>query len=276
MNKWLVLTAGLGSHDFEQAAQRVENSFKNFDLVARVINLSYANFAFYCPATYGVYSGYLNSRTRGFGFMSWKAELCSRAISGDFGTYEGIIWIDAGCEIFDSGWTRSRFTSLLSQAREHGLVTFTLDTPESKFTKAHLFSLFPEISPTDLSPQFQTSFFIAAGPVGREVMAEWSRIVLTDPRFVDESENYDIRGEVISHRHDQSVYSLLCKRYGVRPLSQKLPAGNRGVLSKISAARSFIWISRNRTGVTLVPRILNIAGRCSLKYIARTENLGMK
>ena len=140
MDNWLVLTAGLGSNDFEKAARRIEESCEGISFVSKVIKLSEFNLVKYCPNTYEVYNGFLNSRTKGYGYMSWKAEVCSLAIEGAFGEFAGIIWIDSGCEIFDSSWTRRRFSNMLTEAVRNGLVTFTLDTPESKYTKAFAFT----------------------------------------------------------------------------------------------------------------------------------------
>ena len=265
MNNWLVLTAGLGSTNFEKASQRVENSFQSIPGVAKVINISSKNLSIYCPKTHLRYHDFLNPETRGFGYMSWKAELCSRGIQGDFGLFDGVIWVDAGCEIYDSSWTRRHLQEMLRHATNHGIVAFTLNTPESKYTKASLFGQFPEISSTDNLPQFQTTFFIAAGLVGAQILEEWCQKILTDISTVDETESYDKSGELVNHRHDQSVFSLVCKRFEVVPYNYRFPAGNRNMISRLSATRSIIWMARNRTGKSVIPRSIKFLGDISNK-----------
>lgn len=200
--------------------------------------------------------------------MSWKAELCLRGIQGDFGTYDGVIWVDAGCEIYDSSWTRKHLQKMLLHAKNYGIVAFTLSTPESKYTKASLFKQFPEIPANDNLPQFQTTFFIAAGPKGTQILQEWCEKILSNISTVDEGDSYDQLGESVNHRHDQSVFSLVCKRFGVVPYNYRFPAGNRNMISRLSATRSVIWMARNRTGNSVIPRSIKFLGDLSnkLKY----------
>jgi hypothetical protein len=57
----------------------------------------------------------------------------------------------------------------------------------------------------------------------------------------------------IGHRSDQSAFSLITKKYGYRPSKLNLPNGV-SLKSRIRGLTEPIWISRNRTGQTIIPK----------------------
>jgi hypothetical protein len=263
-SKWVFLTAGLGDTSFQGASRRLTKAAKGTGIFSDVISLDVDNLKEHCPEVNKKFHKELNEHVRGFGYMAWKAEICANAMEGQFGKFDGLVWLDGGCEIYDSAWTRYRFRKLLRRSIQTGISAYTLETPEALFTKEKLFTLFPKISKKDLTPQFQTTFFILHGELGRRIATQWRNLVLSDLGTVDESYENVFEGKMVSHRHDQSVFSLVCKDNAVIPAGHIPPAGNRGLISKVSAARSLVWLARNRGEASLVPGFLSYLGRLSL------------
>jgi hypothetical protein len=256
-NGWLVVTAGLGSPAFREAAERVAKSAEILSGVSRVVKVTDENLQEVCPRTSERFKEYQSPDFRGFGFMTYKSEVVHRALSGFWGEFLGVVWIDAGCEVYVNPISNHRFKNFKLMASKFGGAVFSLDTPEVYFTKQTLFQRFPELDPSDRTPQIQTTFFFLAGEKGLRIAEKWLEITLERIEYSDES--LSVSGEVPNfqtHRHDQSIFSLVCKSEGVRPLNYTPATGTNSLIGKIRALSHPIWVSRNRTGKSVIPKFL--------------------
>lgn len=122
-----------------------------------------------CPRVFEKYEDYLNSRTKGFGYMAYKAELVQSAFEGAYGECDGVIWVDAGCEVVVNSLSKKKLDDFINYAEENGVACFTLDTDELMYTKRDLFRAFPSIDPESAGPQIQTTWFLLHGSTGKQV-----------------------------------------------------------------------------------------------------------
>jgi hypothetical protein len=250
--KWLVVTAGLGSTDFELAARRIRNAFHQNHFVDCVEMVTLENLEQVCPITSHLYAQYMNAQTKGFGFMSWKPEIVLAGLSGYWGEFQGVVWIDSGCEIMSTKITRIRFKLHQRFAIRNGVASFTLNTKEIQYTKRDLFDHFSNIDPSTAGNQIQTTWIFFHGPKGIQIAREWLEIVTENKKFIDLEESE--RGEYpqfIENRNDQSVFSLICKRNNVKPMKYSPTAGFGSIGAFFKGFIHPIWTTRNRTGVTV-------------------------
>jgi len=263
--KWLLITAGLGSENFEASAKRVAHSARRFSILEHVVALSTEETFQLCSEVREKYPDQFKSEIRGFGFMAWKAEVVDKALRGHFGEVDGVLWVDGGCEIYPSLWTEKKLRRILGAAEESGLYAFTLDTPEYKYTKKFLLDKYSDVPGVLESPQIQTTWFALYGTVGRRISAEWISRTLEDFRNLDTSPSPQGEHEgFIENRYDQSIFSLVCKRLGFKPAANFNVSGGNGFFSLIRALRYPIWASRNRTGQSIIPEIFIRLGNASL------------
>jgi len=264
-NTWFLLTAGLKPTNFEDAAKRVVMDSKNLFAFEKIINLGVDNFEELCPLTFRKYGKYLNSQTRGFGFYSWKAEFVHNALSGRFGKCDGIVWIEGGCEVYSSYWTRKKFNSQIMQVEDSGYGVYTLQTPERNYTKNDLINKFSIEYIERPIGQFQATHFFLYGNIGRLIASEWSDRCLEDISNLDllPSKNGEIEG-FVEHRSDQSVLSLTIKKLGLMANLHTPPTGNRGLKSIMIAVLYPVWVTRNRTGKSIIPYWLKKIGLMSI------------
>lgn len=257
-DKWILLTAGLGTEPFELASQRVVSQSKKLYDWEKQIALNSNNLQEYCPTCVNKYSHILHSTTHGFGYMCWKAEIVYRALNNEFGSCDGIVWIDAGCEVVSNPLSRLTLQRRMGSAKKHGVAVFTLDTPEIYYSKQDVFAEFPLVSNKDTSPQVQTTNFYLYGEVGLAIAKRWFEVATKSVVMVDESESE--LGEVdgfVSHRHDQSVFSLSCKSEKYFHRFNPLTTGSGTFRAKLRGFGSPIWAARNRSGITCVPKHFN-------------------
>ena len=94
---------------------------------------------------------------------------------------------------------------------------------EFKYTKSDLLDYFGFLDNKNVtnSPQFWAgSFFIVKGVQATKFLDEWINIFEKRIDLIDDSKSNikNLKG-FIENRHDQSVFSLLCKKYNVKSLS---------------------------------------------------------
>jgi hypothetical protein len=251
-SKWLLLTAGFGDSNMEGAALRVKAQAESLDLLDKVVAVTNSDLPNSCPEVFSKYAQYLNPSHKGFGYFSWKVELVYGALHGRFGDFDGVVWVDAGCEIFNSPWTRKRMKRWLKSSEESGHFLYTLGTPEQDYTKSLTFSEFPHLSSEDRSPQIQATWFMLHGETGRKISEKWLEVAMKDISLLDLSPSPG--GEVdtfVEHRFDQSLLSLTCKSLGIR-ISGYLPcSGNSGVKSQLRGVFHPVWTARNRSAKSI-------------------------
>jgi hypothetical protein len=259
-SRWILITAGLGSADFAQAAERVIRTSKSLYKWEQQILLNEKNIHYYCPTSVANFSEILNNKTVGYGFMIWKAEIVYRALVGEFGPCDGVVWVDAGCEVVSNTLTRISLRRHLRRARKFGAEVFSLQTPELSYTKRDLFYEFPGVDLLDRSPQIQTTNFYIHGRNGLEIARNWFEVATKSQSTIDESvSNRGEIGEFITHRHDQSIFSLSCKTNGKFHVFDTLTSGTGTRKSRIRGFISPFWASRNRTGISNVPTWFNFS-----------------
>ena len=151
-----------------------------------------------------------------------------------------------------------RFKHYLKVAKRRGIACFAMGTPEIQYTKKLLFEKFPAISPNEAGNQIQATWLIAYGPKGRKVIDEWLSIILeSEVNFNLDDSPQGENPTFVEHRYDQSIFSLVCKSNGIRPMKLR---PTPGVGSRKTLFRAFlhpIWTSRNRTGVSSIPKLFS-------------------
>jgi hypothetical protein len=258
-DKWVLITAGFSPESMVAAAKRVESQAANVYPFESIIRVSKENLKTYCPKLTEKYPVEISDSTPGFGYAAWKTEVTYNALRGDFGPCDGVVWVDAGCEINSTLVTRLKFKRTLAKASKIGNAVFALRTPEMNFTKNAVLKLFPDAAQIQPEIQYQATYFILHGETGLKISEEifnhvYADFRIIDPTFLSNEESKDL----ILPKCEQSLLSMVVKSQN-RVNSMKVPpAGNRGWRSIIRAISEPIWISRNRTGKSIIPKWLQL------------------
>lgn len=255
-SRWLAVTAGVGSSHFEDAAFRVRDTLKASGIVDEVVAVTTKDLPSICPKTTKLYREIMNAETRGFGYMCWKAEIVNAAIEGVWGDYQGIIWIDAGCEIALNPISMIRFRAFKKYAMGKGVACFSLDTLEVEYTKRDIFELFPAIDPFNSGHQIQTTWFFLYGEIGKKISREWLSTVLVGANILNlEPSSLPEYASFIENRYDQSTFSMVCKNNQITPMNYVPTTGHGTTRSIINGFFHPIWTSRNRVGKSVKTKL---------------------
>ena len=263
--KWIAVTAGFAPSNFHEAANRVEKELLGLYPFYKILNFGFRDLSDCVPETLAKYQEFLDRDVPGFGHYSWKSEIVNRTLNGEFGECDGVVWIDGGCEILKTPWTKHKFSDRIREAENIGYLVYQLDTPESQYTKKEAFKLFQDLDERDMSGQVQANYFFLYGELGRRVSASWAQSVLRGIGFLDDSQSPGGEVEFFkSHKADQSLLSLVMKSFKAERRMKPPPAGNRGVISQLRAINDPIWVSRNRGGDTIKNPIIRLIERSLL------------
>ena len=172
---------------------------------------------------------------RGFGYWFWKPYLILKVIN-ELKDNDIIHYLDIGCHINNNINKFKKYISLLD-ADTRGLIAFQyypivnedfkdIDFPkreEYKFTKADLFDYFGYLNNDKIinTPQFWAgSFFIKKNDFCIRFLENWIEVFKNNFELINDSPSSkkNFPG-FIENRHDQSVFSLLCKKNSISSVS---------------------------------------------------------
>lgn len=251
-SKWIAVTAGWRPQNFEEAANRVKRDLVGLFPFQKILSFTVRDLNHCAPTVFEKYKSYLNEGTPGFGYYCWKSEIVNRTLNGEFGECDGVVWIDGGCEVFQSPWTRKRFKSQLLEAERLGYSVYQLETPEFQYTKRDVFSALGYPNPSDHTGQIQANYFFLYGDLGRRISNDWVEATLKSIQLLDNSVSGGGESkDFIAHKADQSIFSLVVKSVDATERMRVPPAGNRGMISQLKALTAPIWVARNRKGKTI-------------------------
>ena len=254
--KWIAVTAGVGSEQFEGAAKRVQSNLQDAGVVDKVVAVLTDDLREVCPLTSEIYANLMNPQTRGYGFMCWKAEIVNAAFAGKWGDFDGVIWIDAGCEINLNLVSALNFRKFQRHSEVHGVASFTLATKEVEYTKRDIFELFPEIDPISAGDQIQTTWMFLFGDKGRLITKQWLELVCKGTNFLDLNPSASPEfPQFIENRYDQSTFSMICKANKIQAMRYRPTSGSGSLISKLRGITNPIWTTRNRTPDTVKSRL---------------------
>lgn len=165
---------------------------------------------------------YLSPSCRGFGYWSWKPWAISHTLQ-QMKEGDRLLYLDAGCHINPNGIERFREYVAMLDRDGSGMLVFNNGQPEFKWTKGDVFRHF-EVSAEDThitrTQQIASGHvFLKKNPVTETLIQEWLHIFYDHLHLVDDSPSTapNLPG-FVENRHDQSIFSILCKLRGITVL----------------------------------------------------------
>ena len=211
MNIHLV-SFGAPFYSFSRAHSRVLQNAENFGAFSSINLFSERDIFNFCPEIIP-YKKFLSS-TRGYGYWMWKSFLVSRMmeLSSDD---DLICYADIGCTFNDAGI--AKFGEYCALTSEYGSLCFDLGHLERAYTKMDTYKkVFPEtLDHLNTGQRCATTFLLKNTQDNRNIFEEIKKISVENNHFYitdvpSQEQNHE---EFKEHRHDQSVFSLMSKKY---------------------------------------------------------------
>lgn len=253
----LFITAGIGSGNLYLAAERLTEQVKRLGIFDTFVIVTERDLANFSPWLFEWYSAQELKTIPGYGFYAWKAAIARAATHGYWGDAEVVCYLDAGCEVLPGRRSKRLFIRWITKAQKFGAVGFSSFAPEWKYTKSEIIKLFPNSEKSLTADQFQSGTWLLGGTYGQDIAIEWDEVCSSSRIFTDDSIGTEIPG-FVAHRHDQSVFSMVLKKYRIKPESIPTPYPNSNFLANLKALRSPLWAARNRSGKSTIPRYVHM------------------
>lgn len=154
---------------------------------------------------------------KGGGYWLWKPRVVVSALEvADAG--DVVVYVDAGCTIDPSARRRFAETRALVRDCKAGLFAYQMHHQELMWTKRELFDHFGLSfdSREAVSGQISASvIWVRKCERSQAAVRRWAQVASDDPDLFTDDLDPTIQHEsFITHRHDQSVFSLILKTMG--------------------------------------------------------------
>lgn len=150
---------------------------------------------------------------RGAGLWLWKPYVCLKALSGmNNGDY--LFYADSGSYYVD----RLSFLRDWMTRNSCDLLPFSLHLIEKFYTKQSLFSLLgcDGVEYRDTWQVLATCFMVRKTSETVDFFSEYLRLAGLPGVLEDPGSHEEQLDGFVAHRHDQSLFSLLCKKHGLK------------------------------------------------------------
>lgn len=184
------------------------------------------------------YKKQLTPKVRGFGYWCWKSYIIKKKLEN---LPEGshLYYIDAGCHINPNGIKRLQEYDKLLENTPHGILAFYTEHPERQYTKGDVFEYFGIRKCDEIVNSNQIIGGIVLIRKCKEsvnLIDEWVDAWQKDFTLIDDSPSQSANfSDFIEHRHDQSLFSCLCKLKGISLISAKEIEPPVGAIRNIEA-----------------------------------------
>jgi len=179
---------------------------------------------------------FMKDNKRGYGYWFWKPFFLSKILK-EINYGDVVHYIDIGCHINKAG--SKRFYEYLDflNDKNRWLLAFQYhvenikfsdeiefqNREEFKYTKSDLLDYFNslDVDEITITPQFWAgSFFIKKHPESEKFINNWNKVFENNFHLIDDTPSKipNLPG-FIENRHDQSVFSLLCKTNSIYSFS---------------------------------------------------------
>jgi len=209
------ITFGAGSNAYYEAGNRLikqANHLQLFDKIALYTDEHLrADESFW-----GQHANFIENNKRGYGYWIWKSYLIKKTMD-ELNNGDILMYLDCGCELEVS---KKRILQNFFEIVKTDLIIGSIcDTfyKEKQWTKMDLIlklDMFDEKYLIPTQHQGGTNLFFVCDQT-RELVNKWYELCCDYHNIDDSPSIHPNLPEFIEHRHDQSIFSLLTKKYNI-------------------------------------------------------------
>jgi hypothetical protein len=233
MKIWFIT---FGSHSlYINAATRLATQAKSFNIFTNII--AYTGSYLLQDTFWNKHANFIRENSRGFGYWLWKSYLIQTTMNqmedGDI-----LMYLDCGCELDIR--EKEHLLFYLDSVKTDKIIGCDTFCLERAWNKQDVIELLDMTGSSHLSTSQHEAgallFLIC--PETRTIVNQWYELSCTYHNIDDSPSILPNAPEFKEHRHDQSIFSLLTKKYNL--------------FSKINMKEKCIKYVRNRTGISRI------------------------
>ena len=215
-NEIIFFTYGGPAENYYRALKRIENQAKNINVFTK-INIYNDKNLIDESEFWNKHSNFILNNNRGYGYWIWKPYLNYKIIN-ESNENDIIVYADAGCEInINCKEKLNEYVNILKKSDTPIIVFEMPQHLEKAWTKKDtLIYLDCDTDNIINTGQIYATWFMYRNcNHTRKIINEWYDICSNNYYLIDDSPSVNSNyPEFIENRHDQSIFSLLCKKYG--------------------------------------------------------------
>ncbi len=210
----IFITFGAGRTGWLQAAKRISREARATDIFSEVVSLDEKWLKNFSPESYSIINKFKSQNfCKGFGYMIWKPAIFKWAMQ-QYPNFN-ILYVDSGSHIDQNSKQIIHLKNLLFENSKNGLAWALPKHKEADWSKKELVLRINPAEKILQSGQIQSGFiYIPNNDLSNEMINFWNELAIEKNGFYFSDEIEIIQSSsFISHRHDQSSFSMLWKMF---------------------------------------------------------------
>ena len=219
-NQLIFLT--FGTEEYYDSLQRIINEVLSFNIFDKILCYNDKDLIDIFPNFWYKHKEFILTNKRGYGYWLWKSYLVLETLKA-MNENDILIYADAGCTMNKYGINRLNDYFNIVNNSKYGILSFELDFLEKSCTKMDVFNYLGLNNDIYLNSKqlMATSFILKKNNHTEKLINEWY-IISSIYNMIDDSNSLLKNDDnYIDHRHDQSIFSLIRKKYGTEIISDE-------------------------------------------------------
>ena len=203
---------------------------------------------------------FINNNSKGYGFWLWKSYIIKKTLE-KMNENDILLYCDCGCEM--NYYAKNKFLEYIDLVKEKKILGTNSGSADYNYTKIDLIKYFKVENDIELlkKPIMQAGYLlICKCDEMSKLINEWYTICSNNYHLIDDSQSNEKNfEEFIDHRHDQSIFSLLVKKYNY--INYDLdpswtPNFNDKNIFINETIKWPIWVARNKSGESILDNLI--------------------
>lgn len=241
-----MITAGLGSRSWEQAAKRLARQAQSTGWFASITCYDSQLLDYQVPEFRRDNARFISEGSRGFGYWLWRPYVIRKALL-ESNEGDTILFLDAGCELNKTENSEFRLNDYVAHAQRYDMCIMRTEHLLTHWCKGDTLALFQIPLTSQLRTVEPGVMFLKRSDSNLQLMTDWINYGRReDFHYLDDSQSVSPNSnEFREHRHDQAILTCLLKSRTDVSLEQETYFAQGGW---DRTGKDYpIWVTRNRS-----------------------------
>ena len=213
INKKIFIT--FGNEKYYNSLNRIKDEALSFNIFDKILTYNDLDLKNNFSDFWEKHENFIINNKRGYGYWIWKSFLVLKTLE-TMNENDILVYADAGCTLNNNGIPRLNNYFETVKNSSYGILSFNIGHLEKKYTKMDIFNELDMNTNEYLnSGQLMATIFILKKCNHiLKLINEWYNLSCIYHLIDDSESNIKNDETFIENRHDQSIFSLIRKKYG--------------------------------------------------------------